>query len=163
VLPTVKYAPVILISSLGQSAGCSADAPVLPPDHWPAVVDDGGAERLDAADTEVEMPQSSTGGPVRSDTGSGIPSDPGTPCNGEPRLCGLAYDQGILLTTHLSAATSVAGWATVAQDMSFREQLESDVPALMLEVFDFAATLNVCHDDCSSGRTPLSVILEQVK
>jgi hypothetical protein len=101
-------------------------------------------------------------GAVDEEGGSRI-VDPRMPCNGEPRLCALRYDEGIQLTTHWSAATRVAGWTTVAQNLGFSEQLASDVPALMLEVFDAEGGLQVCNRDCAQGHTPLSILLDKVK
>jgi hypothetical protein len=92
-----------------------------------------------------------------------LPDSPLAPCNGVPRLCNLAYGEGIQLATHVSAATEVAGWTTKTQNLSLPEQLGSDVPALTLEVFELDGALRVCDGDCAKGQTNLAIVLKQVK
>ena len=113
--------------------------------------------RPDAASDGGQGGESSDPEPPPIDAGMG------TPCNGETRLCDQPYGDSTSLATHVSAATRVAGWHTITQNLSLAEQLRSDVVALTLEIFDDSGELVVCHRDCASGRARLSTVLGEVK
>jgi hypothetical protein len=67
------------------------------------------------------------------------------------------------LTTHVSAATRVASWHPITQNLALGEQLRSDVVALTLEIFDDSGELAVCDRDCANGSARLSSVLGEVK
>jgi hypothetical protein len=51
----------------------------------------------------------------------------------------------------------------VAQNLDVPSQLESDVAALMLEVFDDRGDPSACRETCAAGASALAVVLGQVK
>ncbi|MEZ4473484.1 MAG: hypothetical protein R3F60_22390 [bacterium] len=97
-------------------------------------------------------------------TADGGPPDAADPpaCNGSPLLCDRAYDAVAYLTTHNAMANAADGLRPPNQEPDMPTQLAEGARALMLDTYEEADGLFLCHGLCGLGRTPLVDGLRQI-
>jgi hypothetical protein len=114
----------------------------------------GGSDRDDASSGIGGAGSSaSTGGATPSC--EGIAVDPEA-CNGDARLCALRFDEVRYATTHNAMSNAEDGWGAPNQEFGIERQLEDGVRGFMLDVYDDAGVISLCHGTCGLGSRPLA-------
>jgi len=102
---------------------------------------------------------STTSGTSETDGGmdSGMPdgSLPDPKCNGHEELCDRAFDQVAYPMTHNAMSNAEAGWVLPNQNFGITRQLNDGIRGMMLDTYDDAGALFLCHTTCLAGSQPL--------
>jgi hypothetical protein len=131
----------VSVSVLSMLAACEPSAP-----SSGAASPEGGdidVESIaDAADVDVAVQD---GLAPRLDTSSP------EPCNGWPELCERRYDRVTFPATHASAAAG-SPFKYPAQKRGVRAQLDDNIRAIALAIYDLDGDVVVCSEDCAEGH-----------
>jgi hypothetical protein len=84
-----------------------------------------------------------------------LPSRAVWACNGAPELCDRRYDQVAYATTHNAMSNMEDGFTGPNQRYGVARQLEDGVRGLMLDTYNSAGVVSLCHSFCVLGERPL--------
>ena len=85
------------------------------------------------------------------------------PCNGDPDLCGRAFDTVTFAGAHNAMSNAADGWFLPNHFAAIPAQLAAGIRVLSLDIHYEQGEVMLCHSHCSLGRAPLSRVLGQIK